>query len=192
MAEKTAKVKTKPKAEDAPAEAAPGAMALKDIPGLVADVELTDNTRMVGIVSPYRGEIWAQIRKYVESNAYTGLTQSGVALKKDAWEAFETIMKALPDGEALEKETGLEKEWGRVEKSRTSKVIIRTLKDQGTSPGLKVDIREWVEGGKYTGWTKKGVRFGAEHLILLRPLIAKVTETVGKTPALPKKEGEKS
>ena len=180
MAEKAKAPKKGKKAEEE--KPAAGAMLLADIPGLVADMELTDKTRLVGMVSPFRGETWAHLRKYVESNAYTGLTQSGVAMRKEGWEAMEKIFIAFPELPKLEIEGAPEKEWGRIEKSRTVSIVVRTLKDQGTSPGMKVDVREWVEGGKYTGWTKKGVRFGAEHLPLLLPLMAKITEALAKAP----------
>lgn len=149
-----------------------------DIPGRVAEVTLTDKTRLVGIVSEFRGSHWGHMRKFVESKAYTGLTQSGVALKLEGWDALVKIFEGMPEIKGLESEPESEKEWGRVEKSRTVAVVVRTLKDSGTAPGIKVDVREWVEGGKYTGWTKKGVRFAAEHLSELAPLYKAVSQAL--------------
>jgi len=162
--------KSSSKAQEAPAPV--------EVPGRVAELTLTDKTRLVGIVSTFRGQLWGHLRKYVESKAYTGLTQSGVALRQEAWGALTKVLEIIPLGKELESETEPEKEWGRVEKSRTVSVVVRTLKDSGTAPGIKVDIREWVEGGKYTGWTKKGVRFGAEHLVELGPLHRAVSKAL--------------
>ena len=50
------------------------------------------------------------------------------------------------------KQTG-QKEIGRVKLSDTQDLVVSLVNDE------RIDIRVWVEGKNYTGWSKRGIRF---------------------------------
>ncbi len=68
-----------------------------------------------------------------------------------------------------------EGEIGRVKKTDSTSVIIRISEFQGEKG---VDIREYVETNKYTGYTKKGTRIPAQLWKEFKEVVNKVPDEV--------------
>jgi hypothetical protein len=69
----------------------------------------------------------------------------------------------------------MEKEFGRIKKNSTTDIVIRISEYKG-STGL--DIREYVESDRYTGWSKSGVRIPEDQICQLGKLIAEACKEV--------------
>lgn len=73
--------------------------------------------------------------------------------------------KAVVKGEALEGEVG------RIKKTDSTSIIIRVSEFQGEKG---VDVREYVETNKYTGYTKKGTRVPMDKWKEFKEVVNKV------------------
>lgn len=62
----------------------------------------------------------------------------------------------------------MEKEFGRIKKNSTIDIVIRASEYKGI---VGLDIREYVESDRYTGWSKSGVRIPEDQICKLGKII---------------------
>jgi len=118
---------------------------------IVGKVELNDSSQCVFYVEEFRGKKFGSIRKFVESEAYSGPTKSGVVLNTDGIDELVALLGGLL------KQTGKlqDKEVGKVQ-VQDGKFIAVNITTYREEQGL--DIREYVDTEDYSGPTKKGIR----------------------------------
>ena len=115
----------------------------------VGEIKLTHTTDVRVIVSEYNGELGVDIRKYVNSDKYTGPTQQGVRLHKNALDA---LIKLLAKNDLSHQE--LNAPFGKIAKSVDIDFIVQVSTFSG-SP--KLDVREELTTSKGKFLTKKGI-----------------------------------
>lgn len=71
----------------------------------------------------------------------------------------------------------MEKEFGRIKKNSTTDIVIRVSEYKGV---IGLDIREYVESERYTGWSKSGVRIQEEQICQLSKIIAEACSELRK------------
>ena len=127
---------------------------------VVGTVQLTRSTSLVFSARPYKGKHLAHVRKYVSTAKYKGPTKAGLAMAGDVLleviEALEHLHAAVPGPKGLE--------FARVAKRGDVEIVISTVPPDDLKALPSVDVREFVDSTRYTGPTKKGIRFGWEKL----------------------------
>ncbi len=115
-------------------------------------------------IDEFRGRKYAAIRRFLKSPRYTGPTQSGITMDN-------TLLDSLIL--TLEKITAQpeEKELARFPRRPGVELVVRisVYRDKHG-----IDIREWLQSGQYTGWSKRGVRIPYESLAELISLLKKL------------------
>lgn len=81
----------------------------------------------------------------------------------------------------------MEKDIGKIKKNDTTDIVIR-LDDFGGRPG--VTIREFITGDRYTGFTKSGVKIGAQDFKQFKEMINSISDKDLESSE-PAAEGEK-
>jgi len=57
---------------------------------------------------------------------------------------------------------------GKIKKNETTEIVVRVSEYKGQ---MGLDIREYVESERYTGWSKSGVRIPIDEIFALRRMI---------------------
>ena len=70
----------------------------------------------------------------------------------------------------------MDKEIGRIRKNDTTDIVVKITEYKG-SVGL--DIREYVQSERYTGWSKSGTRIPADKVCELANIIMQACQEVG-------------
>lgn len=127
---------------------------------VVGEVSLHGAARLVFSVGSWRGRNLAGIRKFVTTGRHDGPTKSGMALQG------EVLLRVIEALTRLQTEvSGIgEREFARIPKTGAKEIIISTVppEDPQALPG--VDVREFLNTPRYTGPTKKGIRFPWDKL----------------------------
>lgn len=150
-------------------------MAEKDPePINVGSIPSAENSEIRFYVSKYKGKLYAHVRKFVKTEAYTGPTQAGVTMTKESLDAVKNALAPLRPQDNVG-----EKELARIPRGAGLALVVRVslYKDK---QGL--DLREWVESPTYTGWSKKGVRVPYDYL-------TQVQQFLGQLEVFFRKEG---
>lgn len=124
---------------------------------VIAAFEITLTTEVIFYFDYYRGRIWANIRKFVKSERYTGPTKDGV---KFDLKHLPSILKALEEADTM-RDTMADDVFLRISKNRSVDLIVHASTFKGT---IGIDIREkyrMPDGSE--GWGK-GLRLGVEYL----------------------------
>lgn len=121
----------------------------------VGTLQLTKTTSLVFSVQSWKGRMYAHVRKFIATEKYEGPTKAGMMLAGDL---LVPVIEALHRLK-VEAPGPTETEYARIDKSRTTRIVIKTVPPDDLKSLPSVDIREFVESPEYTGWTKKGVRF---------------------------------
>ena len=118
---------------------------------IVGKIELNDSSQCVFYVEEFRGRKFGSIRKFVDSEAYSGPTKSGVVLNPEGIDELVALLGGLAklSGKLEDKEVGKV----QVQDGKFIAVTITTYREE---QGL--DIREYVDTDEYSGPTKKGIR----------------------------------
>lgn len=126
----------------------------------VGEIKLSHTTDVRVTVSEYNGELGVDIRKYVNSEKYTGPTLQGVRLHKNA---LDSLIMLLVDNDLAQQEFNAP--FGKIAKSVDVDFIVQVSTFSG-SP--KLDVREELTTSKGKFLTKKGISLPlkeANHLL---------------------------
>ena len=139
---------------------------------VLGTIPLSQSSEIVFSVTAYKGVYYANIRKFVETDRYSGPTKSGITLRYDTLNSLiELLAKFLQSMPELPDE-----EIGRISKSQSSTLIVRLIYPEGNDAVCSIDIREHITRDTYEGWSKKGIRIKLDQL---RPAL-QVMQTAAK------------
>ncbi len=127
---------------------------------VVGTIQLTQTTSLVFSVRPWKGRMFAHVRKFVSGDRYEGPTKSGMAMGGDVLMSVIdalTLLKAEVPG-------ARETEFAKVHKAGDTDIIVTVIPPDDLKALPSVDVREYVDSETYTGPTKKGVRFSWDKL----------------------------
>ena len=122
----------------------------------VGSIAAAGNSEIRFYVSKYKGKLYGHIRKFVKTETYSGPTQSGVTMTREAVDAVRQAVSTLNLKDAV-----TDKELARLPRGPGLELVVR-LSLYKEKPGI--DFREWVTSPSYTGWSKKGVRIPYQEL----------------------------
>lgn len=127
---------------------------------LIGKIEVSPTADLIFKISQYRGHYYANIRKFLHTERYNGPTKSGLALRSDLldWliDQLKNIKRTVPSFQEVE--------IGKKKKREGVDLAIHTTLSKRDNNILQLDIREYMEGEKYSGPTKKGFRFNVDKL----------------------------
>ena len=132
----------------------------------VGSIPAAGNSEIRFYVSKYKGRLYAHIRKFVKTESYSGPTQSGVTMTR---EAVDTVRAAVAPLNLKDPVT--DKELARLPRGPGLELVVRLSLYKEKSG---IDFREWVTSPSYTGWSKKGVRLSYEHLPQIKDFLDKM------------------
>ena len=153
-------------------------------------MEVSPTADLVFSISAFRGRYYANIRKFQHTERYSGPTKAGLALRSDllSWlvEQLTSIRMDIPNFQ--------EAEIARTSKREDVDIVIQMTPPRETSDLYQLDVREYVKSERYSGPTKKGIRFGIDNLPravdLLKGQAAKIAELEQAQPSLFDQAGE--
>jgi len=70
----------------------------------------------------------------------------------------------------------MDKEIGRIRKNDTTDIVVKITEYKGS---IGLDIREYVQSERYTGWSKSGTRIPADQVCKLTRLIGEACLEIG-------------
>jgi len=126
-------------------------------PHVIASFEITKSTEVNVYYDYYGARTWANIRKFVKGERYTGPTKDGVKFEP---EHLPSILNALEEADQ-QRGTMSDEVFLRVSKNKSVDLIVHASSYKGT---VGIDIRERFrtpDGSEYWG---KGIRLGIEYL----------------------------
>ena len=145
---------------------------LKDLGAL----PLNETSDLRFYVDEFKGFKYGSIRTFVKGDTYSGPTKSGVTFNPTVLAGVIEALAKLP----AEIASPEEKELARFPKKMGVELVARVTIFKGL-PGI--DLREWVEEGEYTGWSKKGVRIPYPLLAKTLTLLKEMQQHVGAARA---------
>jgi len=104
---------------------------------------------------------FGNIRRFIHSHKYTGPTVKGLLLKKSL---LIEIVRNLKNSKDQIKNTKEEKELARFPYKRNTFITISLKESTLDDNPVCLDLREFIITPKYTGFTKKGIRFSIDQL----------------------------
>ncbi len=123
-------------------------------------VQLHDRAKLVFSLNYWKGKPYAHVRKFIHSNKYEGPTKAGLSMDEgeliDVLDALQRLHQETPKSDDYE--------FSRVGKYEGTDIIISIIRPDDPMSLPSVDIREFVQTPKYTGPTKKGIRFSWDKL----------------------------
>ena len=126
-------------------------------PQVIASCEITKSTEVNFYYDYYSDRIWANIRKFVKSERYTGPTKDGVKFDP---KHLASVFKALEEAD-LHCDTMSDEVFLRFSKNKSVDLVVHASSYKGT---VGIDIRERFRmPDGLEGWGK-GIRLGVEHL----------------------------
>jgi hypothetical protein len=127
---------------------------------VIGEISLHASARLVFSIGSWKGRELAHIRKFLSIERYDGPTKSGMAM------TVEVLLQVIEALIRLQTEVpGIgEKEFDRIAKTGAKEIIIHTVSPEDSQALPGVDIREYLETSRYTGPTKKGIRFSWDKL----------------------------
>ena len=130
------------------------------VQGEIGVIQLHDRAKLVFSVQHWKGKPFAHVRKFVQSKKYEGPTKSGLSMDKAELEeilnALQKLHQEIPKSEVVE--------FVKVGKYKGTDIVVSIIKPDDSISLPAVDIREFIETPKYSGPTKKGVRFSWDKL----------------------------
>lgn len=123
----------------------------------IGTISLSQTSEIIFYVDSYKGDQFANIRKFVKSNRYTGPTKKGVKLNREQLEVvYKTLGELSTDLEDLQ-----EKNLITIPLSGNRFISVSVSYFNGE---YGLDIRQHFKSKKYTGPSKKGVRIPIDCL----------------------------
>jgi hypothetical protein len=115
---------------------------------VIGKVGLNDSSECWFYVQEFKGKKFGSIRKFVDSEVYSGPTKNGVVLNVEGIGELVKLLEKVSPGTP-------DKELGKVQDQEEKYIAVQTstFKEEQA-----IDIREYVDTETYSGPTKKGVR----------------------------------
>ena len=123
----------------------------------IGTIGLSKYSEVIFYIDTYKGDEFANIRKFVKSKRYTGPTKSGVKLTKRQLEILCKALSKIPG----DLEGASEGEFARIPVSENWFIWVGINYFNGE---YGLDIRQYLQTEKYTGPSKKGVRLPLDYL----------------------------
>jgi hypothetical protein len=142
----------------------------------IGSVSLGPSTKLIFTVGWWKGQRYAHVRKYIETDRYNGPTRSGLALGSAPLNQLILALKQLsvsPPGPGT-------KEIVRFRKRGDTEIVVTIVPPDDLASLPAVDVREYVDSPGYTGPTKKGVRFTWDKLAEVIGLLEIQSGALGK------------
>lgn len=121
----------------------------------IGKITISDNAALVFSSGSWKGKSYAHVRKFIQTQRYDGPTKSGLSVDDeelaDLLEALDRLRKEPPRADDYE--------FAKIQKYKDKDIVIRIIKPDDPMSLPRVDIREFVSSPRYTGPTKKGIRF---------------------------------
>jgi hypothetical protein len=151
---------------------------------VVGTIQLTHSTKLVFSVQPWKGRMFAHVRKFVSGAKYEGPTKAGLAMGGNALvSVIEALTRLKSEVRGAE-----EKQFAKVHKGGETDIVITVIPPDDLKALPSVDVREYVDAESYAGPTKKGVRFTwdklPEFIGILEMQARKLGETSTAQPIL--------
>ena len=137
---------------------------------VVASFEVTKTSEVIIYYDFYAGKAWANIRKFLKSEKYTGPTGDGIKFEP---ELLPTVINALENAEQ-QFDSLSDQEFLRVPKNMSRDFVIHASTYKGS---VGIDFREWFKSKEGGGWAPQGIRFRAEYLPELIGCLRKMAGT---------------
>jgi len=128
--------------------------------GIVGNISLSRTTTLRFSVRPWKGRMLAHVRKFVSGEKYDGPTKSGLVMSGDV---LVSVIDALVQLKA-ESPGAKEKQFAKIHKAGNTEIVVTVIPPDDLKALPSVDVREYVDSERYTGPTKKGVRFTWDKL----------------------------
>jgi len=127
---------------------------------VIGKLGLSASSELVFSIFNYRGKWYAGVRKFVDRGSYQGPTKSGLALPAPllGWliSELEAFRRNVPEL--------TEQEVSRTSKRANADLVLQTVPPRKPSEVFQLDVREFIQTERYTGPTRKGIRFSLEDL----------------------------
>lgn len=127
---------------------------------IIGKLEISPTADLVFSASTFKGVHYADIRKFQHTARYNGPTKSGLALRSHLLEWLTNELSTIQD----EVPKFQESEIARTSKRQDIDIVIQTVSPRDTDGLVQLDIREYAKSERYSGPTKKGIRFGIDAL----------------------------
>ena len=114
-------------------------------------VATSEESEIKFYVDEYKGYSYGSIRTFLKRSGYSGPTKAGITMNPALLEKVIGTLEKLPK----EAKTLQDQELARFPKKMGIELVLRITIYKDTTG---IDLREWVEDGTYTGWSKKGIR----------------------------------
>ncbi len=124
---------------------------------VVASFEVTKTSEVNIYYDYYAGKAWANIRKFLKSEKYTGPTGDGIKFEP---QYLPNVISALEDA-ARQFDSLIDQEFLRVPKNNSRDLVIHASMYKGS---VGIDFREWFKSKEGGGWAPQGIRVRAEYL----------------------------
>lgn len=140
---------------------------------VVGELRLDDETAIIFAVYSLSKRRLGSARIYREGKGYAGPTRSGFDVQLAQLQQLVTMLQDV--SQSLEAGTMAPPvELGRISSGGTSEWVVRLLEPDDYHADVVLDVRKYVSTEKYTGWTKKGLRFSVDVLDDVLPHLAAV------------------
>ena len=126
---------------------------------VIGTIQLTRTTRLVFSVRPWKGQMLADVRKFVSSEKYEGPTKSGLAM------GGPVLMSVIDALTRLKAELQApRKSIRQVHKAGDTDIMVTVIPPDDLKALPSVDLREYVDSETYTGPRRRALlRLGQAH-----------------------------
>ena len=140
---------------------------------VVGELRLDDETAIIFAVYSLGKRRLGSARVYREGKGYAGPTHSGLDMQEAQLQQLVTMLQEV--SQALDAGTvGPPSELGRIASGSINEWVVRLLEPDDYHADVVLDVRKYMSTEKYTGWTKKGLRFSVDVLDDVLPHLADV------------------
>lgn len=139
----------------------------------VGSIQLGENEEIRFSIDAYRGFRYVSIRRYLQTDGFTGPTRDGLTLTPEIVNLLEPRIVALPESVTQGEDVQL----GRFAKRPGICIVVAV----GTVKGHRgLLLRQWQDG---LGWTKKGIWLPLTKIKEIKDLFRKTREFLNEKPA---------
>ena len=152
---------------------------------IMGTISLAKDSEVIFYLDSYKNKRYANIRKFIKSDKYTGPTKQGIKISQQGINAIYEVLNKLPEKIVCPGESILCNI--PINRGVTLSVRIVMFKER-----LGLDLREYYNTEKYKGPSKKGVRIPIGHLrdvlSYCKNMADKFGEAIGNNNAQPQEE----
>ncbi len=121
----------------------------------IGTIEMSKSIELKFYVEEFKEALYANIRKFITSEKYTGPTKKGIMLSH---ENLKEIIKKINTNIDSFKKSEEVKQQVKLDDERYINIAIVTFKEK-----KYFELREYLDTEKYSGPTKKGVTIGVDY-----------------------------